>query len=67
MLIECDTCKVRGLGCGECVVAELFGEPALDAAERRALTVLADAGLISPDQLDRASWGQVMAAQHRAS
>lgn len=56
MLIECDTCKMRGLGCTDCVVAELFGEPALDAAERRALTVLAEAGLISPEELERSAW-----------
>lgn len=67
MLIECDTCKVRGLGCGDCIVAELLGEPALDAAERRALTVLADAGLISPDEVERASWHQVAARAGRAS
>jgi hypothetical protein len=56
MLIECDTCKVRGLGCADCVVAELLGEPALDAAERRALAVLADAGMISPEELERRAW-----------
>lgn len=59
MLIDCDTCKVRGQACGECVVNLLFGqaspvsEPAhgqggqLAAgvdAERRAMQVLADAG-----------------------
>jgi hypothetical protein len=57
MLIDCDTCKVRGQACGECVVSLLFGQappvsdagsaPVADAgadAERRALQVLADAG-----------------------
>jgi hypothetical protein len=53
MIIECDPCTVRGAGCGDCVIAPLFGVPefgglALDAAERRALTVLAEAGLIEP-------------------
>jgi hypothetical protein len=67
MLIECDSCRVRGLGCGECVVAELFGEPALDAAERRALTVLAEAGMITPEQLERDSWRQVATRAERAS
>jgi hypothetical protein len=55
MLIDCDTCKVRGQACGGCVVNLLFGQapPATgpepdvgagDEAERRALQVLADAG-----------------------
>jgi hypothetical protein len=55
MLIDCDTCKVRGQACGGCVVNLLFGQapPAAgpepdvgagDEAERRALQVLADAG-----------------------
>jgi hypothetical protein len=55
MLIDCDTCKVRGQACGGCVVNLLFGqaEPTAgadadlgsgDEAERRALRVLADAG-----------------------
>ena len=48
MLIDCDRCTVRGEACGDCVVSVLFGEapPAVDhdAAERRALQVLADAG-----------------------
>ena len=57
MLIDCDTCKVRGQACGECVVNLLFGQappvsepadrPAVAAggdAERRAMQVLVDAG-----------------------
>jgi hypothetical protein len=57
MLIDCDTCKVRGQACGECVVNLLFGQappvsaPTVDAggdaggdAERRAMQVLVDAG-----------------------
>jgi ferredoxin len=55
MLIDCDTCKVRGQACGGCVVNLLFGQaPPVttaetdvdgnDEAERRALQVLADAG-----------------------
>lgn len=59
MLIDCDTCKVRGQACGECVVNLLFGQappvsepveeqaaasPAGVDAERRAMQVLADAG-----------------------
>src|SRR6476660_6274594 len=48
MLIDCDTCTVRGNGCDECVVAALYGPPVealdLDADERRAVQVLIDAG-----------------------
>jgi hypothetical protein len=58
MFIDCDGCAVRGLACGDCVVTLLLGtEPgdageagtsstALDPADRRALRVLADAGLV---------------------
>jgi hypothetical protein len=55
MLIDCDTCSVRGQACGECVVNLLFGDgPAVadgdldsgtgEQAERYALQVLADVG-----------------------
>lgn len=54
MLIDCDTCAVRDLQCGECVVTVLLGaEPGeaggplhVDDAERQALGVLADSGLV---------------------
>ena len=52
LLIECDRCTLRGTGCGDCVVTFLLGSPpsgvALDDDERRALDVLADAGLVPP-------------------
>jgi hypothetical protein len=59
MLIDCDTCPVRGQACGGCVVNLLFGAPSSvpdsdtdrdaglgggDQMERQALLVLADAG-----------------------
>jgi hypothetical protein len=48
MLIDCDSCAVRGDACAGCVVSALFGEaPPLadgDDAEVRALQVFADAG-----------------------
>ena len=48
MLVDCDSCPVRGQHCAGCVVSTLFGEaPALpegDHAHRRALEVLAGAG-----------------------
>jgi len=52
--LDCDTCSVRGLACGDCVVSLLIGPPAdvvLDAAEQRALDVLAEGGLIPPLRL----------------
>jgi hypothetical protein len=50
MLIDCDGCVVRGAACGDCVVSVLLGAPPggveIDESERRALTVLADAGMV---------------------
>jgi hypothetical protein len=50
MLIDCDSCVMKGLACGDCVVSVMFGSPPtgveLDDEERRALGVLADAGLL---------------------
>jgi hypothetical protein len=55
MLIDCDTCTVRGLACGDCVVTVLLGAPpdgvVLDEVESRAVAVLARGGLIPPLQL----------------
>ncbi|MGH3506617.1 MAG: hypothetical protein ACRDO2_05375 [Nocardioidaceae bacterium] len=52
VVIDCDRCSVRGIGCGDCVVTVLLGGPpygvALDDDERQALDVLADAGLVPP-------------------
>jgi hypothetical protein len=55
VLIDCDSCAVRGLACGDCVVTVLLGvSPAgveLDAAEQVAISVLADQGLVPPLRL----------------
>ena len=55
MLIDCDSCEVRGLACGDCVVTALLGAPpegvVLDDEERRALEVLAGSGLVPPLRL----------------
>lgn len=55
MLIDCDACEVRGPACSDCVVAVLLGVPddgaELDRTERRAIGVLADAGLVPPLRL----------------
>jgi hypothetical protein len=59
VLIDCDSCAVRGLACGDCVVTVLLGvSPAgveLDAAEQAAISVLADQGLVPPLRLVAAS------------
>ena len=50
MLIDCDTCEVRGDACGDCVVSVLLGAPPggvdIDPEEQRALRVLAESGLV---------------------
>jgi hypothetical protein len=50
MLIDCDTCVVRGPACGDCVVSVMLGAPPagvnLDETERRALDALAGAGMV---------------------
>jgi hypothetical protein len=49
--IDCDTCVVRGLACGDCVVTVLMGPPpevGFDEDEARALEVLAGSGLVPP-------------------
>lgn len=53
MLIDCDTCAMRDLACGDCVVTALLGlsdgagQPVeVDEGARRALDVLADGGLV---------------------
>jgi hypothetical protein len=55
MVIDCEQCAVRGLGCGDCVVTVLLGAPPegvqLDDTERRALAALADGGLVPPLRL----------------
>lgn len=52
MIIDCDTCTVRGDACGDCVVAVLIGAPpALDDQEQRAIGVLAASGLVPPLRL----------------
>ena len=57
MLVDCDTCVVRGPACSDCVVTVLLGMPAparpveLDEGERSALHVLASSGLVPPLRL----------------
>jgi len=58
VLIDCDTCAVRGPGCGDCVVTVLLGMPAppvhIGADQVAALGVLAGSGLVPPLRHDRA-------------
>lgn len=54
MLIDCDTCAVRDVRCGECVMPVLLGSPGVyevDPAEEAALAALADGGLLPRLQL----------------
>ncbi|WP_018685730.1 hypothetical protein [Actinokineospora enzanensis] len=49
MIIDCDTCVVRGDACRDCVITALLGAPPtveLDDSERQAIDVLAGAGLV---------------------
>ena len=57
MIVDCETCVVRGPACGDCVVTFLLGPPdsllldGLPSAEMTALAVLADSGLVPPLRL----------------
>ena len=56
MIIDCDTCAVAGLACGDCVVSVLLGAPEgslRQVADEHAvaLGVLADSGLVPPLRL----------------
>lgn len=59
MLIDCDTCTVRGAGCADCVVSFLTFPTIpvrpvdLDDAEQDALGLLAESGLVPPLRLVR--------------
>jgi hypothetical protein len=52
MLIDCDTCAVRDIQCGDCVMTVLLGSGSgsveLDSAEQDALGALASGGLLPP-------------------
>ena len=49
MRIDCETCAVRDVQCGDCVMTVLLGAPGVydvDPGEAYALDVLADQGLV---------------------
>lgn len=52
VLVDCDTCSVRGDGCPDCVVTALLGLPGprvrIAGTEVAALRVLAGSGLVPP-------------------
>jgi hypothetical protein len=55
MLIDCDTCRMRDIACGDCVISLLLGAPHdcsdLAADEAAALGALAAGGLAPPLRL----------------
>ena len=53
MIIDCDSCEVRGLACDDCVVTALLGSPPqeFDSDESAALAALAGSGLVPPLRL----------------
>jgi hypothetical protein len=53
MIINCGSCKMRDLACGDCVVSFLLDNPTpekstIGANEAIALEVLAEGGLVPP-------------------
>lgn len=49
VIIDCDKCAIRGIGCSDCVISVLLSAPGkveLVEPELRALGALADAGLV---------------------
>ncbi|HWJ84507.1 MAG TPA: hypothetical protein VNR62_03705 [Cellulomonas sp.] len=65
MMIDCESCTARPTACGDCVVTFLAigrrpapgdrdGGLDLDAAEQRAIGVLAASGLVPPLRMDPA-------------
>lgn len=60
LVIDCDDCEVRGVGCDDCVVTAILRaappsrrpvRTALDSEQLEALDMLADAGLVAPLRL----------------
>lgn len=62
MLIDCDSCVIRGKGCGDCVVTFLLGKAPpvleLDEVEQSALAALAAGGLVPPLRMVSGSAGE---------
>lgn len=66
MLIDCDTCAVRDLQCGDCVMTVMLAAPRrpveINADEQAALSALADGGLLPPLRLVPTSAAPVASA-----
>ena len=58
MMIDCASCTMRDLACGDCVVTFLLG-PAegIGSEEQIALAVLADGGLVPPLRMQPSTAG----------
>jgi hypothetical protein len=49
VIIDCDSCAIRGVGCSDCVISVLLDAPPtveLDEPELKAIDALANAGLV---------------------
>lgn len=55
VIVDCDTCPVRGIRCDGCVVTALTAPATadlpLDRREQRAVAALVGAGLVAPDRV----------------
>lgn len=54
VIIDCTSCPVRELHCGDCMVTAFLEPPTaelpLDAAERAAVTLFVASGLVAPEE-----------------
>jgi hypothetical protein len=70
VLIDCDSCTVRGAACGDCVVTVLLGSPPvavdLDPTEQAAISALAEHGLVPPLRLVTGPTGPDLAGGRHA-
>lgn len=69
LIIDCDRCEVRPHACSTCVVSVLLGAPptvAWDEAERRAVTALADGGMLPKLRLVPRNTSSISAPRRQA-
>jgi hypothetical protein len=64
MIVDCATCVMRELACGDCVVTMLLGPIELDE-HRKTLDVLHSAGLVKPLRLVHGHGDEVADASER--
>lgn len=53
MIIDCDSCAVRGQACGDCVIGVLLGTPAAAAAGGVAARMPSGASIVQLDAPER--------------